>query len=713
MEARRSALFLAALALGFGSGLALAAQEPGQAQDNQQTVTTERQPTRMRGVTNAQRRAAAARAAARTQQRGKLGRQVAAPSAEAITDAVPAPDASAADPTAAVATVAATPDYFAVPNWAYSPIIPKFVDSLPGVGYANRNNLNNYIPLAKPITNALYPTSDYYEIAASQYTQQMHTNLLATKLWGYKDLNPSPTNPTDALNHYLGPIILAQKDRPVRILFKNQLPANGNLPIPTDTTYMGAGLGPLGTAAGNYSQTRAVLHLHGGLTPWISDGTPHQWITPPAESTSYRKGVSFQNVPDMIGTGKTIVSPAANDGMGTYFYPNQQSGRLMFYHEHAYGTTRLGVYAGLAAGYVVHDPVEDALITAGTIPNQAGADAGAVTGGGVYNWGIPLIIQDKTFVDPTTIGATDPTWASIPQWGQTQGSLWFPHVYMPNQNPADPEGVNALGRWDYGMWFWPPLSAAELLHPAIPCTSAAFPPGTIFPPGVTGLTCPGTPNPSGTPEAFMDTPIVNGQAYPYINVKRQAYRFRILNAANDRFWNLQLYYAATAPVAPATAGTVCKGTGTPALCTEVNMVEACPHELVPPVTVPPEMPLCPATATLDPVTGLPVLPGNLPCWPSTWPTDGRDGGVPDPANAGPQLIQIGTEGGILPQVALIPSQPINYEYFRRSITVLNVSDKALFMGSGGTRGRHHRLLAGSGRFHADSLQRLPCAGSGL
>ena len=31
---------------------------------------------------------------------------------------------------------------------------------------------------------------------------------------------------------------------------------------------------------GCFKDNRATLHLHGGVTPWISDGTPHQWITP-------------------------------------------------------------------------------------------------------------------------------------------------------------------------------------------------------------------------------------------------------------------------------------------------------------------------------------------------------------------------------------------------------------------------------------------------
>ncbi len=32
-----------------------------------------------------------------------------------------------------------------------------------------------------------------------------------------------------------------------------------------------------------FADNRATLHLHGGTTPWISDGTAHQWITPAGE----------------------------------------------------------------------------------------------------------------------------------------------------------------------------------------------------------------------------------------------------------------------------------------------------------------------------------------------------------------------------------------------------------------------------------------------
>ena len=110
------------------------------------------------------------------------------------------------------------------------------------------------------------------------------------------------------------------------------------------------------------------------------------------------------------------------------------------------------------------------------------------------------------------------------KWGQP-GDLWFPHVYETNQNPFafSIDKTNPVGRWDYGPWFWP-----------------------IFP-----VQNPVLPDPSGTPESFMDTPVINGTAYPTYTVQPKAYRFRILAAGNDRFWNLQLYKAdATARKSP-------------------------------------------------------------------------------------------------------------------------------------------------------------------
>lgn len=87
----------------------------------------------------------------------------------------------------------------------------------------------------------------------------------------------------------------------------------------------------------------------------------------------------------------------------TFYWTNQQSGRLMFYHDHTYGTTRLNVYGGQAAGYLLLDPREESVLRAagvpGTMPNRGAAD---------LNHFIPLVIQDKTFVaDANTPTARD------------------------------------------------------------------------------------------------------------------------------------------------------------------------------------------------------------------------------------------------------------------------------------------------------------------
>ena len=42
------------------------------------------------------------------------------------------------------------------------------------------------------------------------------------------------------------------------------------------------------------------------------------------------------------------------------------------------------------------------------------------------------------------------------------------------------------------------------------------------------------------PEAFGEAHLVNGKIFPYLDVEPRKYRFRILNAANGRFYRLSL-----------------------------------------------------------------------------------------------------------------------------------------------------------------------------
>jgi len=774
----------------------------------------------------------------------------------------------------------ATPDYFGtIPNYANSPLpvtaadgtvvtgsgIRKFVDTLPGLGSANINDLLQYLPIAVA-DKSTYPGTDYYEIGLVQYTQKMHKDLPATTLRGYVQIstavvpgkhialgvNDANGNPVYAVDNpqYLGPIIVATENVPVRVKFTNFLSSvsGGNLFLPVDETLMGAGLGPNnqvtaltitnggtgytstpiiaitggggvgatavatvlngkvntiqmtnpgsgytskptvtftgggGTGATAnasfspaqllYSENRATLHLHGGVTPWISDGTPHQWTTPVGSSTeTYPKGVSVVNVPDM---------PDPGPGSLTFFYTNQQSARLMFYHDHAYGITRLNVYAGEAAGYVLQDPVEQTLVTGGTVGGTV------IAAGTIPANQIPLIIQDKSFVPQTAqLAAEDPTWDTVKYGGY--GNLWFPHVYMPNQNPYNTSvtgGANAMGRWDYGPWFWPPFTGLTNGPVANPLSGT-----TPF----EGPVNPGIPNPSSVPEAFMDTPLVNGTAYPALNLLPQAYRFRILSAGNDRSLNLSLFVAdplaigltnqgsgyTSVPTVGLTGGSVSGaiatailglvsitgGTGgsgytvapavnitpavgdttgagasavailsttTPGSIDSIMVTSSGSNYTLPPVVTiaaPPAGGTAPSAATAllgvvsikvggAPIVGLaaatppywtaptvtisggggtgataiasvnsevkmvPAAAGTAGTAGYTYPDqlDGRLGGVPDSTSAGPAWYVIGNEGGLMPQIGVIQPGPVGYEYNRRSITVLNVSNKALFLG---------------------------------
>ncbi|MBK8900108.1 MAG: multicopper oxidase domain-containing protein [Anaerolineaceae bacterium] len=495
----------------------------------------------------------------------------------------------------------------------------KFVNELPGLGAAAANNLGQYIPVAVPDTTT-YPGTDYYIIELGEYTEQMHADLPPTTLRGYRQAGGQ--------YHYLGPAIVAQKDRPVRILFRNLLPTGvgGNLFIPVDSTVMGSGMtadghewmmanpemvDPLNPMCSGpdkammvaqglcYADNRATLHLHGGISPWISDGTPHQWITPAGENTPYPEGVSVQPVPDMNDSSNP------SDGEMTFYYTNQQSARLMFYHDHAWGITRLNVYAGEAAPYIIQDATEQALISGGIIPGPEAT--------------IPLVVQDKTFVpNDAQLALQDETWDTA-RWGG-EGSLWVPHVYSPAQNPGDASGVNEYGRWAYGPWFWPPTNGVE--HG--PIANPYFDPNCD--PDVTWCEpslMPGVPYNSMGMESFNDTPVINGTAYPTLTVEPRAYRFRILNAANDRFFNLSFYQAVDAN------GVLCDANNpnpepesTGVACTEVLLN---PQEVA---------------AALDDPAGI-------------FPT-------PVVGTEGPSWIAIGTEGGFLPSPVVIPAQPTTW-----------------------------------------------------
>ncbi|WP_434743291.1 multicopper oxidase domain-containing protein [Micromonospora sp. SH-82] len=562
------------------------------------------------------------------------------------TDRRPVPAARTPDPATPTTTGSLDPQvaprwYGPVPNFATSPRpevtaanrvvagtgVRKFVDALPLPGPHGRNALGGHLPVAVPDT-ITYPGCDYYEIGLQEYRQRLHRDLPATRLRGYRQLNLG----TDPTGHntvhppdrpYLhGPLIAARRGRPVRIKFINQLPTGpaGDLFLPVDPTLDGAGPGPLDGPA-PYPQNRAVPHLAGAHTGWISAGNPLHWVTPAGEITPYPTGVGLTHVPDM---------PDPGAGSTTLYFPNSQSGRLMWLHDNTLGLSRLTVYSGQLAPYLLTDAVEEELVADGVLPAEQ----------------LPLVIQDKTFVpDDAQLAAEDPTW-DRGRWG-SRGDLWHPHVYQPRQNPYHPSGRNPTGRWDYGPWLREGVAGTSTADPtgdhirsAAPVPNPHHDPATA--PDEPPL-APGVPHPGAVPEAYGDTPVVNGCAYPYLVVRPKAYRFRILNACADRSLNLQLYRADSDAAMWRPDGTLADPDAG-----EVPMVEA--------------------VRTLD--------------RPPRWPTDGRTGGVPDPLAAGPDLVQIGNEGGLLPAPVVLPAQPIGYRYDRQDPTVLNVDAHALLLAPG-------------------------------
>jgi len=350
--------------------------------------------------------------------------------------------------------------------FAQSPTnIRKFVTSLPGLGPTAGNEIGQYIPLAtKHSIKFAGQSTDLYNIAVAPFSERMHPDLPGrTDFFGYTDLSTFDQK-------YLAGAIVATRGTPVLLTVTNLLPRTHILP--SDPTIMA---GPNGLTVGDLPLNRIITHLHGGLTPWFSDGTPFQWYTPEGQH-----GQSFMNVPGFP------VPP----GTYSHYYSNQQSARLVWYHDHAMGITRLNAYAGIASAFIITDDFEAGLVSSGLLPDLIG---------------IPLVLQDKSFV-PRDIFRQDPTW----RWGDP-GKLWYPHKY--EVNIFSDGKPNPKGRWDWGPTFTPAAHGTQPLPKPVSCV----------------------------PEAFFDTILINGGVYPKVEVSPKRTRFRLLNGSQARFYHMNLY----------------------------------------------------------------------------------------------------------------------------------------------------------------------------
>ena len=212
--------------------------------------------------------------------------------------------------------------------------------------------LTKYLdPLPNPLGNVISPTGtldgmDYYEVSISQFTQQLHSELPPTTLWGYNGTYPGPT-------------FDVQRGVPIKVKWTNDLVDGTGAPLvhhllPYDSTVHGAGT--------EFPEVRVVTHLHGGVVEPESDGFPEYWYT--ADPAAPANGMG---------------GPAGNYIVDTYH--NQQPAATLWYHDHGMGITRLNVYAGLAGFYLVRDDQETAL----NLPSG--------------DFEVPLVLQDRSFYD--------------------------------------------------------------------------------------------------------------------------------------------------------------------------------------------------------------------------------------------------------------------------------------------------------------------------
>jgi FtsP/CotA-like multicopper oxidase with cupredoxin domain len=245
-----------------------------------------------------------------------------------------------------------------------------------------------------------------YSLTIGQFTDQLHPGLGPTTLWGY--------HPAVALGGgvqprmHLGGIIVAQLRVPIQLTFTNTLPSKHILPVNTSANFTDAKL----------RQNATTTHLHGGLTPWISDGGPFTWFTPDGQY-----GPSAQSA---AGNIYKLLNPGLQPGQAEYHYPNNQSARLVWYHDHAHNITRLNAYAGIASAYIIRDTFEGNLRTLG-LPDF-------VENGGRE---LPIVIQDKIFF---VLG--------------TEGGFLPKPVQVASNRPFDPTSLSGslitgpAERWD-------------------------------------------------------------------------------------------------------------------------------------------------------------------------------------------------------------------------------------------------------------------------
>jgi spore coat protein A, manganese oxidase len=216
----------------------------------------------------------------------------------------------------------------------------------PVASAAKGDKLTKYLePLPVPGNGIVVATPsgpNEYSFAQTEIIRRLHPELPPTPLWAYDD-----GSGLEGQFGSFGMALLAESGTPLTVRYTHDLPETYPDWLPVDTR-----LTPLG------DHVRLMTHLHGGFVAADSDGNPA--VTP-----------------NGFGPGETQ----------SVFYTNQlpqMPASLLWFHDHGLGATRLNVFAGLAAAYVLRDEFDT-----GDEPNPIEIPGGA--------YEVPLVIQDRLF----------------------------------------------------------------------------------------------------------------------------------------------------------------------------------------------------------------------------------------------------------------------------------------------------------------------------
>ena len=186
--------------------------------------------------------------------------------------------------------------------------------------------------------------TNQYAFTQRQIRRSLHPDLPPTRVWAYDDGSGLAGQAGS-----FGMVLAAQSGTPLHVSYTNHLPDvyPDWIPVAPRLTH------------GNGNHVRPMTHLHGGFVAADSDGNP---------TTDNGMGYAPGETQHVYYGNELPQMPAS----------------LRWFHDHGMGTTRLDVFAGLAAGYLIRDAYDT-----GTEPNPIGVPGGA--------YEIPLVIQDRLF----------------------------------------------------------------------------------------------------------------------------------------------------------------------------------------------------------------------------------------------------------------------------------------------------------------------------